>query len=649
MRKIYSFDVFDTCLTRLVYHPKDVFRVMSNDIANLANLVHCDRWQEELVWARVRGEKIARDAHPANEPTIFEIWENVILILKLSLGGYAEIEMDWEEKLLIPVPEMKLKIDELRNNGNKIIFLSDMYLPSFFIEKQLRRHGIFKNTDKLYVSCEHGASKGNGVLYSKVSQLEGAGIYIHHGDNYHADVVQSKKNGWSAIHFEKLNDKGIEDILRKEKTANVNCSSLIAGVIKSTKLLAPSSSNLLNLEFVFPVLYLFVRWVLESAKNDKVDGLYFLGRDCQLAQVLARSNLFSKYQVDCNYLPASRRAFYLAGVNEVSPAELPWLQVMWENRRWSPITLFGLSKTLDIDLFELQAAWYEETKNRAIPQVFDELENWTLFWDVIKSEKIKQKILSNSSKARNILEKYLNENGIKNYKKPAFVDLGWTFGIQKAAEKCLNNSQKNSFLHGYYLASSETRDHQVKAKSLFTPLCDGDIGGEPSCSFYDKSALVEHILGQASHGSLINLQIRNDSIDAIFDNNVGICLKTAFEDNVTLLHEIIHRYAVLDSVIFKEKDYRFLISSIFDNILTNPKKPHAATIAKLTGGSDSHGSDEVKLVSPYTIAEVLKLFFLKSIKMKTKQRRLWKQGSFVLSSRASRSLIFRLNLHEMLN
>ena len=133
---IISFDIFDTLLIRPYLRPKDLFLHIERSL----NLEH---FQE----SRIIAEETARKKIKRADITIDEIYDEI----NDSFKSVKEQELQWEERVLQPNPLMLDIYNTAKNSGKKIVIASDMYLPTGFIEKVLKKNG-FDKYYKLYVS-----------------------------------------------------------------------------------------------------------------------------------------------------------------------------------------------------------------------------------------------------------------------------------------------------------------------------------------------------------------------------------------------------------------------------------------------------------------------------------------------------------------
>src|SRR5262249_2632185 len=88
------------------------------------------------------------------------------------------------------------------DRGLKIVFVSDMYLPTSAVASMLRATG-YGIHDGVYVSGDIGATKASGRLFEHVrDDLDVPGSEILHiGDDYRSDVRLAGRAGWRAPHL----------------------------------------------------------------------------------------------------------------------------------------------------------------------------------------------------------------------------------------------------------------------------------------------------------------------------------------------------------------------------------------------------------------------------------------------------------------
>ncbi len=196
---IYSFDVFDTVITRVLNNPKDVFLLMQKEISQDDDSVF-KKLGKKFLAVRIWGEFKARRHSPNADVSLYEIYHEIQKICQLDhqqIQRLLEKELKIEKKCLVPIQETIKRIKKIHRNGGRIIFISDMYLPKDFISDVLTKYGVFHEGDSLYVSGEIGLTKGSGKLFSYVLEKEGLSSerLVHFGDDTFSDVLVPEKMG----------------------------------------------------------------------------------------------------------------------------------------------------------------------------------------------------------------------------------------------------------------------------------------------------------------------------------------------------------------------------------------------------------------------------------------------------------------------
>lgn len=319
----YSFDIFDTCLVRSCGNPNFVFEILARKV--LPN-------QEETQWfdfalERKRGETKARAialSKGHEEVTLEEIYGCC------DFSGFSDVppvehllveELNVERSVLSPVFELRTKINKLRQDGNKIVYISDMYLPHEFVQELMKQYGFLTSNDALYVSSRCDKTKNSGSLFKLVHEelnLDYA-KWIHVGDNKHSDFEVPRKQG---IRSKLISHKCSYYEYRlklKGYSSRIQVSEIMAAISKAVRL---NNKDDIQVKFaadlIAPVFVPFVFSILQDAQRRGIRNLYFLARDAYVFYVIAKKleDLFPT--VTTHYLYVSRNSLYLPGLDEVS-------------------------------------------------------------------------------------------------------------------------------------------------------------------------------------------------------------------------------------------------------------------------------------------------------------------------------------------
>lgn len=284
---LISFDIFDTLLLRPYVTPENLWDHLG-DIYNVANFRNI-RW-----WAFLDArEKYCKEG--IDEVTIDQIYEFIPEEYKFL----QEKEMDLEFKVLQQNYEMKQVVDFAIASGKKVIAVSDMYLPKYFLRKLLDKNG-YSEISQIYVSSEIKLLKGRGELYNYVLNEEkiSASKVLHIGDNFHSDVEMAKKNGIDAVYYPKIIDKYFENNFRAKDYYEKNKISLETSIMIGLFALFLHNNNLLTpteldsekywykigVEYAAPLAFGFSQWLDKKFKEDNIEEALFVARDGYILQ-----------------------------------------------------------------------------------------------------------------------------------------------------------------------------------------------------------------------------------------------------------------------------------------------------------------------------------------------------------------------------
>lgn len=182
-----SFDVFDTLLMREVLEPLDVCAVVERRIEGLG--IHIPEFQKKRRMAEI-------EAAGARLEEIYNCLQRRTGLSEEEKRRVMCVEIQTEKELLIPRRAMADVMRFAIGHGKRVSLISDMYLSREVIQSILEGVGI-TGYDRLYVSCEYGVGKNNGLfeIYKKeIGDLKA----LHIGDNEQADVCAAQRYGIDA-------------------------------------------------------------------------------------------------------------------------------------------------------------------------------------------------------------------------------------------------------------------------------------------------------------------------------------------------------------------------------------------------------------------------------------------------------------------
>ena len=263
-----AFDVFDTLIKRDTAAPTNLFRLRG----------------EAFYTARTRAEREARAAK-SGEVTLAEIYA------RPCLAGYDTAqECAAELAACTAYAPVQAAVQKLAQQGKKLYYISDMYLPQTQINAMLRRCGYTQFAGG-FASCTYGVQKRSGRLFKQFlheTELDARQV-LFIGDSWRADVAGAALAGIASWHL---------------PTGPAPASDLDA-FIQNRLQLCKTAGEALGISVLGPLATAYCRWLHERRAAHPGAKLYFLARDMYLMrQVYAL--LYPQEQTA--YLQVSRRS-----------------------------------------------------------------------------------------------------------------------------------------------------------------------------------------------------------------------------------------------------------------------------------------------------------------------------------------------------
>ncbi len=329
VRKIISFDVFDTLVCRTVMRPKDIFSIVGLRLKNYSDLSIPASLIENFSSVRVSAEKYLYDFLPdgAEEISVRDVYEKIVRDFSLDIRFvdlFTSLECDAEMQSFIARPQGLELFNSARSSGCEIIIVSDFIHSCDFVSLALSKCG-YAGWNRLFVSSDVGLKKSTGSLYRFInSQYPNGTLFFHFGDNRHGDFDMAHSNGWCAGYIESIPTKAKRLCsLRGVDLRVIDSSIFLSSVLNiyAQKYLDDSSVSCVGrvdlvkseTEFGFlylgPIIYCFSRWLFFEAVREGVSQIICFARDCVLPYRVLK-NCFSKELdaagISLIYIPVSR-------------------------------------------------------------------------------------------------------------------------------------------------------------------------------------------------------------------------------------------------------------------------------------------------------------------------------------------------------
>lgn len=448
-KKIISFDIFDTLITRNLERPTDLFKLIENKLERENNKI-CNFYIN-----RIESEKKAYANKLKKEINIDDIYLEYkkidTSISEKELEYLKEIEIAFELEIceinysFIEIYEYCVKMKK------EIFIISDMYLPKNIIVKILQKNNINYYKD-LLVSSENQLLKRDGSVYKSLLKIIDKKCWLHFGDNIKSDFFIPKKHGIKSILVKYPNNLLIEN--EKYDTPEYNYLKMFLNNHYKR-----NENNYYNVGYqvLGPLLFSFTTWLNKKIYNGKYDKIFFLARDGKIMQKAL--NIINP-SLKTEYMYASRRSLIVPIIWKCQNLEEVISSMKFNNN----ITLKAFFKKigLDINNYLEIIKKYDYLENSQI-NIYEEC-NKQKFIDLYYE--IKNDMISNSKEEYNNLIKYLEK--IKFEKNVAIVDIGWFGDMQRALGKITDTFEIK--IDGYYLGvvpSSNIQDNYNMQGYLF--------------------------------------------------------------------------------------------------------------------------------------------------------------------------------------
>lgn len=319
---LVTVDLFDTLLLRPALEPDVLFDVLAMQLTARS----ADDTETGSVSVDGPGLVAIRRAAEHDLRVNYTIAGDVSLdeIYAAAITEHAEdtahllllkrLELDLERRIAIPRTWLieRLLADRSRQTDagqkpRRYVLMTDTTQPSPAIEALLTQIGAADLFDDLYVSNACRARKDTGTMWSMARELEAPapGRWLHLGDNEFSDIQQASDRGVSWFHVPApaaiAQFGGVDSALLPDETragtqlvAGHGLASLASHPIGGTD--DQGSVDAFGYGVLGPLTLTFVAWMLQTAREQRIDRLLFTARDGHLAL-----DLFNRIRV---FLPA---------------------------------------------------------------------------------------------------------------------------------------------------------------------------------------------------------------------------------------------------------------------------------------------------------------------------------------------------------
>ena len=521
---LISFDIFDTLITRAIATPSSLFILLGEQLFKDGLI---QNYPEEFARARLLAEQRARcTVSPPADVSLKQIYLELshgwpALYSHLSQLMIAELEL--ENRMIRLIPYSADLISLAREKSRKIAFVSDMYLPEEFIKKQLAKHDLIQPDDFIYVSSARGFTKcfeGSLLKHVLREHMLDAKNTLHIGDNWFADYQSARSIGMHAFLLPNANPNRYEKLLESYRWESGGQTSVLAGASRCARLQYYKENTSEVLISVLagiagPLLVGFTFWLLRRAKESGIRRLYFLSREGELLFELA--NIIDKQMqldLDLRYLYVSRQSVNLALLTEPSLMNLSWALTHSEEHQLQAL-LKRLGLKPEVIRSELSEIGLTENKWSCVMST----EDHNRLINLLCSGEAREKLIGNATKARFLVEKYLEQEGFFDDLPVGIVDTTGV-GSQLKTLNLLRLPKTEALTEGFLIIRDWQRDLREESgfPSIQTYLADR----KNKRGYYRVPGLIQllEIFTKTDYGTVLGYQEKNGKIMPVLDNKV---------------------------------------------------------------------------------------------------------------------------------
>lgn len=563
--KLYSFDIFDTLITRKVANPKGIFVLMGDIInkspqfANLPNDVKTNffnyRTNSEFYLRQINNQW--NDGKDITFDMIYNHIQHTYFLTNEQTQALKELEIQLELDNIIPIKENIEKLKILLEKGKRVVLVSDMYLPEYIIKEMLLKCDPILCQVRLYLSSTLGFMKTKQALFHYVKEQENIDFseWTHMGDNKFADFFCARKLGIKAVLYPYVKFKEYEKNLLEANSQNpfVQISLGCAKNIRLNKFPNDEKAQL-GASLAGPILFPYIYWLLDQAQKRGIERLYFIARDGYILKLIADSIIKeNNLPIKTKYIYGSRKAWRISAL-KIEDDELyrQFVQfTMYEPKKVNQA--FGLTKEELLSILPNKLHNYSTNKpDKRLAEYLYENKD-VLKFAIEKNKEQKECVIN-----------YLKNTIDYSDDKFAFVDLDGSGLTQNCLARLMNNFYDKNIKSFYYAVTPACCRSLNLEKYYYYALKRGNMGN------------MLELLTRAPHGQTLKYANQDENFEPIleqidvenfkawgFDSYIGGILEYCNQ-----LNQIRYKYLQLDNQIILDKYINYLFLSIDKNTAT---------------------------------------------------------------------------------
>ncbi len=602
---MYTFDVFDTLITRKTATPEGIFALIQKKLQKKEEyLGFSDYIKNNFYNLRINAEILARHTYcavgGAEDVTLEQIYEAMSMTGSISVEEAQKLislEKETEYENVIGIDANINKIRQLISNGEQVVLISDMYLDKQIIHEMLVKADLIFEKANLYVSSEYKKSKWSGNLYKTVKANEKAEYenWIHCGDNKISDIKAAEKLGiktqlFNFEAFMKCEEKFIEN--NKEDIF----IQLTIGSARNVRLKENfTGASAIGASIGAAILFPYVWWMLQESLRKGIKRLYFIARDGFVLKEIADIIIDKlKVNVVTHYIYGSRLAWRIPSFSENN-------NDLYKLMRWSYSgkikDIKDLAEFLEIPAEDLKSFLPENLKNEDI-KITESLVA-LLMKKLNDNDEFKKYFKEAHKEKRKLVVEYLKQEIDTSDDNFAFVDLaggGFTQGC---------------------MADLMSDFYDKKIRNFFFKLDQMNVMN--NCIYYDfipsflYLSLIIEMLCRAPHGQTMCYRRENDKIVPVLKQDEGEALiKHGFNEYLNGIKKFTDYYASILKNNYIQGDNLELLLKYMEYITKTPDREILEFFGGMPNSVSGREKEVIEFAPRLSKKEICSLFLLRT-------------------------------------
>lgn len=527
-KRVVGFDVFDTLLRRRVppeYVKDRAARFVADRLA---------RHGVESDWSFVRhqrreleGELCAENARAGGDEE-FRLRELAPRWVAACGGPACEElaqsivahELELERLATYPTPGVAQALAQLRQRGQRLIFVTDIYLSGDDVWRLLREAGLADSIDAGYCSSDFGRTKRSGRLFAHVLEQERLAPHelLFVGDNPHSDVDPARRLGIDVIHVVDAHEiqrraglQLVSDLARRNRFWSGTLARRILADSPRHVRASDCTEYQLGLRLA-PAFIAFVRWVIDQAKALGLNRLLFASREgltfLRMYRRIVRALDCAADAPSAAYFAASRRATFLPSLDELSVRGLHRLL-----RQYDRQPLARLLKNLNLPAEEF-APLAQRAGFASLDDPIVDPESHAAFQAFLADPQVQWRFAAHRDAARARMARYLEQQGFFDHDAVGLVDIGWKGSIQDNVVRAMRHRADCPAVHGLYFGLYHVAEDDVPRSYKHGYMADTRRGDWLEEVVF-KNGPVFEMFSSAPHGGVLDYQPRRGQTDRV--------------------------------------------------------------------------------------------------------------------------------------